>query len=688
MKLSLTRLLRPKSIAIFGGSWAESVIQQCIKFSFDGEIWPVHPYKTQIQGLKCFKTVSDLPKAPDASFIGVNRNDTPKIVNQLSKLGAGGAVCFASGFAETETDDNENQGGKLQNDLVMMAADMPILGPNCYGLINYLDGALLWPDQHGGRRVSKGVAIITQSSNIAINMTMQAKGLPISYMITAGNQAQISQSKIALDLLEDERVTAIGLHIEGIDNPVFLEQLAIKAREKKVGIIAIKVGKSKAAQEATVSHTASLAGNDSGANALFERLGISRVDTIEIFLNSLMILHEGGPLFRNTISSMSCSGGEASLIADLADPLTLDFPEFTDIQINNLSSILGPLVHIANPLDYQTYIWHDQEKLTECFTEVLKCKNELSFLIMDFPRKDKCHDTAWEPAINAIISAKKSTGSRIAVLASLDENLSEDKAIRFLSEGIIPLTGLDSGLKSAVAALKIGESWRKSLAPKLLWKNWAEIESQIENEFESKKILKNIGVKVPQVEIVKSKEELLEKYKKFKGSVTLKGVGHAHKSEHSAIALDIRKIDDLIVKLDNMQKSGAAPEGFIIEEFIQNGRIELLVGFVRDNAHGFLLTLGEGGVLSEIRNDTQNLVLPVSEEMIVNALKSLKIWPIFQGYRGYKKINLNPIIDTVMNIQNFIVNNHEKIIEIEINPFILTENDGIAVDALINKQKI
>ena len=289
MTLSLTRLLRPKSIAIFGGSWAESVIQQCIKFSFDGEIWPVHPYKTQIQGLKCFKTVSDLPKAPEASFIGVNRNETPKIVNQLSKLGAGGAVCFSSGFAETETDDNENQGGKLQNDLVMMAADMPILGPNCYGLINYLDGALLWPDQHGGRRVSKGVAIITQSSNIAINMTMQAKGLPISYMITAGNQAQISQSKIALDLLEDERVTAIGLHIEGIDNPVFIEQLAIKAREKKVGIIAIKVGKSKAAQEATVSHTASLAGNDSAANALFERLGISRVDTIETFLNSLMI---------------------------------------------------------------------------------------------------------------------------------------------------------------------------------------------------------------------------------------------------------------------------------------------------------------------------------------------------------------------------------------------------------------
>ena len=93
-------------------------------------------------------------------------------------------------------------------------------------------------------------------------------------------------------------------------------------------------------------------------------------------------------------------------------------------------------------------------------------------------------------------------------------------------------------------------------------------------------------------------------------------------------------------------------------------------------------------MLSEIRNDTQNLILPVSEEMIVNALKSLKIWPIFQGYRGYKKINLNPIIETVMNIQNFIVNNHEKIIEIEINPFILTENDGIAVDALINKQKI
>ena len=111
--------------------------------------------------------------------------------------------------------------------------------------------------------------------------------------------------------------------MEGIDNPKIFEKLAKKAIKKKVGIIAIKVGKSEAAQAATVSHTASLAGNDSAANALFERLGIARVDDLETFLNSLIILHQGGPLFGNSISSMSCSGGEASLVADLAEELDL-----------------------------------------------------------------------------------------------------------------------------------------------------------------------------------------------------------------------------------------------------------------------------------------------------------------------------------------------------------------------------
>ena len=195
MTRDLTRLFRPKSIAVIGGGvWCASVIQQCRRMGYDGPVWPVHPKRAEMAGLATFPSVADLPEAPDASFIGVNRSATIDTVRHLSAMGAGGAVCFASGFREAQAEMGD--GDALQDLLLDAAGDMPIIGPNCYGFINYLDGALLWPDQHGGTRCDRGVALITQSSNIAINLTMQARGLPLAYVATAGNQAQTGLAEI------------------------------------------------------------------------------------------------------------------------------------------------------------------------------------------------------------------------------------------------------------------------------------------------------------------------------------------------------------------------------------------------------------------------------------------------------------------------------------------------------------
>ncbi|TIT43058.1 MAG: acetate--CoA ligase family protein, partial [Mesorhizobium sp.] len=204
---------------------------------------------------------------------------------------------------------------------------------NCYGLINYADGALLWPDQHGGIRLDeggKGVAIITQSSNIAINMTMQKRGLPIAFLMTAGNQAQTGLSEMALGLIEDERVTSLGLHIEAFDSVAGFERLAARARELRKPIIAMKVGRSEQARQATVSHTASLAGSDAASGAFLGRLGIARVDSIPAFIEALKLLHITGPLPGYKLSSMSCSGGEASVMADSAEGRWVNFPVLTD----------------------------------------------------------------------------------------------------------------------------------------------------------------------------------------------------------------------------------------------------------------------------------------------------------------------------------------------------------------------
>ena len=325
----LERLLRPKSIAIVGGgAFGTNVVKQSLKMGFAGAVWPVHPTKAEVEGVPAYKSIAELPGAPDATFIGVNRNLTIEIIAQLRERGAGGAICFAAGF--TETGDYDPDGVRLQRELIEAAGDMAVIGPNCYGLINYADGALLWPDQHGGTRLApgtRGVGIITQSSNIACNITMQMRGLPVAFLMTAGNQAQTGLSEMALGLIEDDRVTSLGLHIEGFDSVAGFEKLAARARELKKPVVAMKVGRSEQARAATISHTASLAGSDAASDAFLKRLGIARVHTIPSFLETLKLLHVMGPLPGAKLSSMSCSGGEASVMADSAEGRRVQFPE-------------------------------------------------------------------------------------------------------------------------------------------------------------------------------------------------------------------------------------------------------------------------------------------------------------------------------------------------------------------------
>ncbi len=265
----LDRLLRPRHIAVLGAGWALNVIEQCRKMGFAGPVWPVHPTKAEIGGLPAFASLSDLPEPPDATFIGVNRHATLEVVDELRRIGAGGAICFASGWEES------GEAG-LQARLVEAAGGMPILGPNCYGVINYLDGALLWPDQHGGIRVEKGVALVSQSSNIVINMGMQQRGLPVAYVACLGNAAVVGLAELTGALLDDPRVTAVGLYIEGIDDAPAFAALAEKARAMGKGVVAIKSGKTELSRSAAASHTASLAGGGAASSAFLRGLAWPR----------------------------------------------------------------------------------------------------------------------------------------------------------------------------------------------------------------------------------------------------------------------------------------------------------------------------------------------------------------------------------------------------------------------------
>jgi acyl-CoA synthetase (NDP forming) len=643
---------------------------------FEGAIWPVHRTAREIEGLPSYKQLEDLPEAPDATFIGVNRFTTVEAVKLLSDMNAGGAVCFASGFLEAENEDAD--GADLQRQLIAAAGEMPILGPNCYGFINYLDGALLWPDQHGGSREESGVAIVTQSSNIAVNLTMQRRGLPIAYIVTAGNQSQQSIGSIGAALLADPRVTALGLHIEGFGDLRAFEALSAAAREHGKPIIALKVGKSSQARLATISHTASLAGEDAGAQAFLDRLQIPRVNSLPEFLETLKLLHVVGRLSSNNIASISCSGGEASLCADLAVGRNLTFPPLSNRQRTNLRAALGPMVALANPLDYHTYIWKDEPAMTTAFSAMMDDPVALTMLIVDFPRADKCEVSDWESAINAAINCVKQTSHAVAMVATLQENMPEDVARRLIVGGVVPLMGMQEALVAIEAA---SYPYNPAEPGPILLPQQIEDASTL-SEAEAKTSLAEFGINIPVAQIANSPSEAAITADAVGYPVVLKGVSIAHKTEVGAVSLNLQNAHDV------RRAAEKTPCGtFLIEEMVTETLAELLIGVVRDPAHGYVLTIAAGGVFTELLKDSQSLLTPTTEAEISGALHKLRISKVLDGYRGANAANYAAIINAVMAVQNFVLANATRVEEVEINPLLCGADRAVAADALIRIAK-
>lgn len=676
----LNRLLRPRHIAVMGGSWAHNVVTQCQAMGFIGEIWPVHPKLETVAGLRCFASLDELPGAPDATFIGINRFLTINAVKQLAAMGAGGAVCFASGFAEAAREDD--QATRLQQELLLAAGPMPIIGPNCYGLINYLDGALLWPDQHGGERVDSGVAIITQSSNIAINLTMQSRAVPIAYILTAGNQAQISLGQLASAVIADERVTALALHIETYGDIEAFEQMAVQAKQVGKPVIALKMGRSTQSQQAMVSHTNSISGDDSAASAFLERVGIARVYSLSVLLETLKLVHLFGTLPNNKVQSMSCSGGEAGLVSDAAVNLNVEFPALCERQCQQLRAALGDMVALANPLDYHTFIWDDLPAMTETFAAMLRSTAAINLLILDFPRADRCQYDSWHTAIQALCTARDITQTRVAVVATLPENLPEFMARELLAKNVLPLCGVDDALCAIEAAAFLGRAVTdddympvlKSLAA-----NTAE--PRLLDEATAKGLLAEMGVRVPVSSIVSKEDDLVECAEKIGYPVVLKRIGIAHKTEANAITLGIENQTQLLSAVQSMPTSGA---GYLLEEQIEKVIAELLVSIVRDPTHGFQLTLAAGGIMAELFSDAQQLLLPVNESQIRQALSRLKVSALLNGYRGRQGANLEAVVSIIVLLQHFAITRHLELHELEINPLLCTAQDAVVADALIS----
>ncbi len=676
--MSIERLLKPRSIAVFGGAQAQEVIRQSDLMGYEGQIWPVHPSKTEILGRPVYRSVAELPGSPDAAYVGINRTLTVDVVRDLAARNAGGAVCYATGFVEAG-----EEGSELQRRLLEASGDMPLIGPNCYGFLNYLNGAMLWPDQQGGRRVDRGVAIITMSSNVGFNLTMQRRGLPIAYMVSLGNRLKFDLHDAIRALARQDEVTALGLYVESMPDPTAFEAAVNVARALGKPIVAVKTGRSEVAQRMVVSHTASLAGSDALVSALFERLGVARVSSLEALVEALKVLHVLGPLNGGRVAAMSTSGGDLTLLADAMGP-DLAMPPLSLEATARLRAIAHERMVAANPFDYQMFDWNDEDRLADLFSALLSGEFDVSLCLLDYPRADTCDQSTWAGAERGFVRATRQTGTKGAVLATFSDTMAEPVAARLMEDGVAMLAGIDAGLAGIQAAVDVGAAWSRPPCPPLLTPARGQQDRGIRtlDEAESKAMLAESGVPVPPARVVRSPHEAVAAAEALGYPVVVKALGVAHKTELGGVKLSLNCADDVA---DAVRGMSGLSESYLVETMINGTVAEIIVGVACDASCGPYLLVGGGGVLVEMMKDSAPLLLPTTRERVLHALGRLQCAPLLCGFRGAPAADVEAAADAILAVAGMVARDPASIVELDINPLmLLAEGRGVvAADALI-----
>ncbi|MDH3546873.1 MAG: CoA-binding protein, partial [Gammaproteobacteria bacterium] len=533
----MSRLLAPRSIAFVGGRFAAMAIRRTLELGFAGDIWAVNPTLDEIEGVPCYDSVADLPAAPDAAFIGIRRELTIDVVRTLSEMGAGGCVCYAAGFAEIG-----GRGVALQQQLIDAAGHMPLVGPNCFGFISYVDRCALWPYIFDGDPPERGVAIISQSGNIAMNLTMNKRSVRFTHVIGAGNQAVVGAGQYLEALLDDTRVSAIGMYIEGFDDVDQFAVAAERAAKQGVPLVVFKVGRTEAGAQQSSTHTSSLAGSDRLYDALFDRLGIIRVHSFSRLLETLKVFDRGGPLTGRNVVTLSCSGGEAATLADAAPAAGLTTAPFSAAQTEDLKSQFPEWVTVSNPFDYNTSIWGIPQAMEKCFLSALQGEHDAAFLVYDYPTVDSPEADEWLDTLDAFVAAHNATKKPAFVICTISELLPAAVRDRMLEQGVVPLQGLEDGLSAYASAARYYEHQRDRLATMTLPRPAAAAPTGTIvtlDEAQSKQALSAYGLPVPDGE-TGSASEAPAIADRLGYPVVVKATGpeFLHKSELGAVAVN------------------------------------------------------------------------------------------------------------------------------------------------------
>ncbi len=675
---SLQRLLAPRSVALIGGAWADAVFAACAVIGFSGQVWRIHPRRASTAAQRYYRSVDELPAAPDAAFIAAPSHEVPAIAAALRRRGAGGFVCFAAGFSELATE----HGDRLTRELNEGAGDLPYFGPNCYGLVNFFDGVALWPDQVVGQRRERGVALICQSGTIALNLLFNDRSLPIGCVLTVGNQTRLAAEDLIELLTADERVTGFGLYLEGVRDARRFAAVAAAARAAGKPIALIKAGRTAAASATVRTHTGSLAGADVAFDAFCAQAGIARCESLATLCETLKIFHSGGPLPGRRVLTMGASGGDMAMTADAARNLKLDFAPIPPASTERLRAILSDKVQIANPFDFHTHTWFNLPAHRQMFDVVLRSGFDAVGFMLDCPPPPG-DDSAYVNVVKEFAAALPGATSRAVLISSLPESMSAATRELCQAAGIAPLQGQREALEALDLAATVGEAWAAGSQVQLRIPAAVPAATAALSEKEGKAALAGFGVPIPRSIIVPVRGAAQAAVQiGFPVVIKANAAALEHKSEVGGVIVNVRSANEAEEAARRLAKLS---DTLLVEEMVTDAVAEILVGITVDAHFGQMLVLGAGGILTELLRDSVTLLPPFTEESVTAALRRLRVWQLLQGFRGRPPGDVPALVAAILACTRYAAANLERLTELDLNPVIVRPQGrgAVAVDALI-----
>ncbi|ARS27697.1 acyl-CoA synthetase (NDP forming) [Sphingomonas sp. KC8] len=684
----LARMLRARRVAVIGASernpFAASVIRNLDHFGFRGDVQLVNPRGEPVAGRATLRRAGALEGPIDAAFVCVPSDQVIPTVEEAADAGVTGFVVVSSGFAETGAD-----GARAQEQLRALAGrtGVTLLGPNALGFANYVDGVALCALERENRRGSFGIASVSGSVGGYLAKVAHLRGVGLSHMVLAGNEAGTTISDVVDFLVDDPDTRSIGVFLESIYDPHLFASAAERAMRAHKPIVMLKAGASENTARLAMAHTGALVGDDRVFDAVARELGICRVTSYEDMIATAMLLEKTGPRASAGVAMLTISGGSGEIASDLAEPAGVSFPPFSDAIRPELDAIVSGFGQTHNPLDVTGAALRD----TGLWERLLKtiAKDEaigLPLCIWDVPTGA---EAAWMAETLASIARGYAGYACVPpVISTVSETVS-DYGIQALAEAGIP--GAICGLHPAMAALAAHARWSERVLDMRPVQLFAASDAMPASLPRGERALLDWlavrGVPVTPGVIAGNADAAMFAADAIGYPVALKlaAADVAHKSEIGGVRLGlgdgaaVRAGFDAIL---NAVPNGVAVDGVVVSP-MRDHQIELIVSISRDPVWGLMLALGLGGIWVELLGDSVLLPLPVDGARVVAALHRLKAAPLFAGARGRPPVDLDAVATAVVAIANAALALGPGLTALEINPLAIFADRAEAMDALL-----